>query len=447
MRHRIRITNARSVGALAAVAALAATLACASQLPTVQDVAPGEPLPIDGVWTETTLKARLQIGAGRIWAVDPYVSGGVWNVSPGQVEITSVKRTGPRTFVGWNVAYKGPYYLHLLDENRIAVMLRTPLAGDYTAIMTKSSVDDPQAFAAELAKPAPAAPWEDPLVMSGQQLANLQQNQQQQLRNQAQSAPAAPAAPKPPTSLEPAPFSVPAGTDFGNYHALLIGNNGYRQLPKLRSAGSDVAAVATVLRDRYRFETTILEDASRDDVLLALERYRRELGANDNLLIYYAGHGWLDEDADEGYWLPVDASPDSSINWIPNATLTSSFKAIRAKHVLVVADSCYSGKLTRGIAVRANRPPDYIKRMSEKRARMVISSGGLEPVLDGGRGNHSVFAAAFLDALRENDGVIDTTSLFSKIRRDVMLHAEQTPELADIRKSGHEGGDFLFVPR
>jgi hypothetical protein len=85
--------------------------------------------------------------------------------------------------------------------------------------------------------------------------------------------------------------------------------------------------------------------------------------------------------------------------------------------------------------------------MSRKRARMVISSGGLEPVLDGGGGEHSVFAAAFLGALRENDGVLDTTTLFSRIRRDVMLQADQTPELADIRKSGHEGGDFLFVPR
>jgi uncharacterized caspase-like protein len=208
-----------------------------------------------------------------------------------------------------------------------------------------------------------------------------------------------------------------------------------------------VNEVARLLREQYGFQTTLLEDASRDDVLVALERYRRELTASDNLLVYYAGHGWLDEEADEGYWLPVDASADSQVNWIPNATLTSSFKAIRAKHVLVVADSCYSGKLTRGIAVRGNRAPDYIARMAEKRARMVISSGGLEPVLDGGRGDHSVFAGAFLEALRTNRGVLDTTSLFSQIRREVMLGADQTPELADIRKSGHEGGDFLFVPR
>jgi len=29
----------------------------------------------------------------------------------------------------------------------------------------------------------------------------------------------------------------------------------------------------------------------------------------------------------------------------------------------------------------------------------------------------------------------------------VMLKADQTPAYADVRKAGHEGGDFLFVRR
>lgn len=426
---------------------IGATLACASTQPRLEDVPPGDPLPIDGVWRETTAKARFQIGEGRIWALDAFKSGGLWTVHPGQVEIMNLKRTGPRTYAGWHPGYKVPYYISLMEDGRMAILLRVAV-GDYTSTLEKISIADEAAYAAELRLPRPAAPHQDPTVMSGQ-LANAAQNRTNQASNASQnSGGSAGAMAMAPASVAPTQsFAVPAGTDFGRYHALLIGNDGYRNLPKLRSAGADVAAIGAVLRDRYGFATTTLENASRDDVLLALERYRRELTPRDNLLIYYAGHGWLDEDADEGYWLPVDATEDSSINWIPNATLTSSFKAIRAKHVLVVADSCYSGKLTRGIKVRATQPPDYIARMAEKRARMVISSGGLEPVLDGGRGKHSVFAGAFLDALRENDGVIDTTSLFSKIRRDVMLHAEQTPELADIRKSGHEGGDFLFVPR
>ena len=92
------------------------------------------------------------------------------------------------------------------------------------------------------------------------------------------------------------------------------------------------------------------------------------------------------------------------------------------------------------------RTPSYLSRLSQKRARCVISSGGLEPVIDsGGKGLHSVFASAFIDALEENNEIMDGVQLFNKLRRPVMLNSDQTPEYADIRKAGHEGGDFLFV--
>jgi len=122
-------------------------------------------------------------------------------------------------------------------------------------------------------------------------------------------------------------------------------------------------------------------------------------------------------------------------------------KAINAKHILVVADSCYSGKLSRGLHI-SHRNPNYFYRISRKKARSVLSSGGLEPVIDsGGSGNHSIFASALLNALMENKGIMDGTMLFLKIRRPVMLNADQTPEYSDIRKAGHQGGDFLFVRR
>ena len=112
---------------------------------------------------------------------------------------------------------------------------------------------------------------------------------------------------------------------------------------------------------------------------------------------------------------------------------------------MIVADSCYSGKLARGIHI-AQKTPDYYTRISQKRARSVLASGGIEPVIDsGGKGNHSVFASAFIEALRENKDVIDTNQLYTKVRHPVMLAADQTPEYADIRKAGHDGGDFLFV--
>ena len=68
-------------------------------------------------------------------------------------------------------------------------------------------------------------------------------------------------------------------------------------------------------------------------------------------------------------------------------------------------------------------------------------------MLDSGGGAHSVFAAQFLKALDDNEGVMDGTQLFERIRHTVVLNADQTPEYSDIRKAGHEGGDFLFVRR
>ena len=240
-----------------------------------------------------------------------------------------------------------------------------------------------------------------------------------------------------------------AHVNFGNYHALIIGNNKHTSLKKLECAKEDAEAMADLLEKKYNFTTDLILDATRSDIILSLDGLRKKLTPNDNLLIYYAGHGWLDTYADEGYWLPVDASQDNSLNWISSSKITASIKAIQAKHVLVIADSCYAGKLirdiTRGIGVTKTK--NYYETISRKKARSVLCSGGLEPVADSfGHSGHSVFAAALIDVLNQNKGVMDTTELFSKIRRPVMLNADQTPEYSDIRKAGHEGGDFLFVP-
>ncbi len=234
--------------------------------------------------------------------------------------------------------------------------------------------------------------------------------------------------------------------DFGKYSALIIGNNNYQYLPPLKTAQNDAKQVAEILSSRYGFKVKLLLDAKRSDILLALNNLRWNLDNRDNLLIYYAGHGWLDNEADEGYWLPVNAQKDNMLAWISNSSITASLRALKAKHVLIVADSCYSGKLARGVHI-VSKTPGYLSRLSRKRARCVISSGGLEPVIDsGGDGLHSVFATAFLDALKENNDILDGSQLFNKLRRPVMLNSDQTPEYSDIRKAGHDGGEFLFVP-
>jgi len=83
--------------------------------------------------------------------------------------------------------------------------------------------------------------------------------------------------------------------------------------------------------------------------------------------------------------------------------------------------------------------------MTRKRARTALVSGGLEPVADSGREGHSVFANAFLAALRANPDVMDGQALYDAIKRPVVLNADQTPQYSDIRRAGHDGGDFIFV--
>ena len=94
------------------------------------------------------------------------------------------------------------------------------------------------------------------------------------------------------------------GVRFGRYHALVVGNTEYRYLDKLKTAVFDADAVADLLEEQYGFKVTRLTNATRDAVLRALTNYRRELKPNDNLLIYYAGHGVLDSITQEGIGFP-----------------------------------------------------------------------------------------------------------------------------------------------
>ena len=243
---------------------------------------------------------------------------------------------------------------------------------------------------------------------------------------------------------------------LGNYHALVIGNNTYAKFPSLRTAVKDAEAVAAVLRDRYGFKVRLLRDATRVQVLSVMNELREGLTDKDNLLIYYAGHGDLDQKNQRGYWLPVDAEPGNTANWISNVDVSDLLNLMAVKHLLVVADSCYAATLTRSAAGRLeptltqeelNRA---VQTLAGKRARMVMTSGGVEPVLDGAGGQHSVFAMVFLEVLENNTGVMLGRDLFRQLQLRVNAMAQrwsvpQVPEYAPIKYAGHEGGDFFFL--
>jgi hypothetical protein len=243
---------------------------------------------------------------------------------------------------------------------------------------------------------------------------------------------------------------------LGRYHALVIGNNGYRQLPRLRTAVNDAREIAGILKEQYGFEVTLLTDATRYDILSALNHLRETLTSKDNLLIYYAGHGILDERNRRGYWLPVDAEPNSTANWIANGDITAILNIMEVRQLLLVADSCYAGTLTRSAAgqlepgMTQEELLSAIQKMAQARSRMVMTSGGIEPVIDSAGGKHSAFAEVFIQVLRSNDGMLLGREVFRRLQIRVAAMAErlsvvQVPEYAPIQFAGHEAGDFVFA--
>ena len=87
----------------------------------------------------------------------------------------------------------------------------------------------------------------------------------------------------------------PVGINFGSFHALVIGNSNYKHLPKLQSSANDARRIAKLLEQKFGFEVDLLLDASRRDILVKLDDYKRNLQATDNFLLFYAGHGEIDE--------------------------------------------------------------------------------------------------------------------------------------------------------
>ena len=145
-----------------------------------------------------------------------------------------------------------------------------------------------------------------------------------------------------------AAIPVQAASPYGRFHALVIGVEDYQHLTPLKTPVADAKAVASLLKEQYGFAVQLVLNPSRDQLEKAVYDLRRTMTREeDSLLIYYAGHGFLDKTTGVDYWQPVNAQRNSELYWVPTSRITDTLRAISAKHVLVVADSCYSGSLLR----------------------------------------------------------------------------------------------------
>jgi len=242
------------------------------------------------------------------------------------------------------------------------------------------------------------------------------------------------------------------------YHALVIGINDYRSYsdgsgwePLLTPRG-DAGAVARLLEDQYGFEVNSLldEEATRSNIMKAFDKIVR-LSLDDALVIYFSGHGYYDRTLGEGFWIPqdarrVDGGRPASGEWLWNSTLTKILGASRARHILVVADSCYGGSLFRGAEeILDRRRLKWYQRANARPSRYLLTSGDLEPVLDTGA-RHSIFAQQLLNYLEYSErDVFSVTDLGSALRSKVSALTGQMVRMGPLKVSSHAGGEFVFV--
>ncbi|MDD1627196.1 MAG: caspase family protein [Methylococcaceae bacterium] len=246
--------------------------------------------------------------------------------------------------------------------------------------------------------------------------------------------------------------------NFGQFYALIIGNNDYANLPALKTSANDAKAIDEILRVHYGYKTTLLINASRHQIMTSLNNLRNTLTENDNLVIYYAGHGDIDKKDQSAYWLPTDAEANNSANWLSSHDITQYLNVISARHILVIADSCYSGAMTTSSIARIpddmpeSKREKWLNFMINRKARTVMTSGGVKPVLDSGSGNHSIFANALLKALKSNNGLMEDYKLYNAVASKVKQSAsnvgfQQMPQYSAMQHAGHEGSPFFFVPK
>lgn len=234
----------------------------------------------------------------------------------------------------------------------------------------------------------------------------------------------------------------------GEYHALVIGNSRYRDLPTLEGADDDARRFAEVLETRYGFDVDLLIDADRFSILTRLDELRKSLEPRDRLVVYYAGHGRRDATGPDAWWQPVDADPENPANWIASSLISQHLDLIAANHVLLVANAVFGGLRTRSSVARlpaglsAEERKRHVRLLMDRRARLVLTADDAEGEPD------DAFADALVAALEANEGVLEASQLYEDVNRR-LYEAGGDPsrlELATLRWARNDLADFFFLP-
>jgi uncharacterized caspase-like protein len=233
----------------------------------------------------------------------------------------------------------------------------------------------------------------------------------------------------------------------GKYYALIIGINDYDD-PNINSLDKpirDAEMFYNAITNRYTFDNEnvrILRNAKYAEIVDALDFFAKKIKPEDNFLIFYAGHGIWEQQAENGYWIPSDARRSSKLAWFRNSTLRDYLKEINSKHTLLISDACFGGSIFKTRAA-FNDASTAINMLYDMKSRKAMTSGTLNEVPD-----ESAFIKYLVLRLLDNkEKYLTSAQLFSSFQMAVTNNSKSVPQYGVIQDVNDEGGDFIFILR
>jgi hypothetical protein len=241
---------------------------------------------------------------------------------------------------------------------------------------------------------------------------------------------------------------------YKDYHALVVGVSNYERWPKLPNAVNDAREIAAKLKE-LGFSAKLVTDPTARDMQTLLSELVYDMGTEEKraVLFYYAGHGETETLADGtkmGYLIPRDCpilerNPKGfATHAISMRDIESASLRIKAKHVLMLFDSCFSGSLF--ALVRA--VPHDITEKSSLPVRQYITAGREDEQVP----DKSMFKRCLLiglegDADLTGDGYITGSELGMYLSDKVVnyTHRRQHPQYGKINNPDLDRGDFIFA--
>lgn len=220
----------------------------------------------------------------------------------------------------------------------------------------------------------------------------------------------------------------------------------------LANAVSDTQKVADLLINDYGVKVIgTLENkaATRANIITKLKDVGKFINPEDNLIIYFAGHGYLEEFSktkSKGYWVPYDGGKDDTPNYISNSTVRDIIEVIEAKHIFLIIDSCYSGAFFKGKS--RGRKKSHIEKLDKDNSRWALASGRLEVVSDGRKGETSPFAKHLIAILSKNiDKHLRVGRIIEYVKEETGSESDekQLPRGEPISDVGHQGGELILI--